>query len=72
MATITATSICSDIDPAGDECMRKSYACQRGWVFSFGGQELFVTTFSGCYESTNPRYAFGVTGQTFLLLQVSS
>lgn len=59
----------SDKDPSGQCCMRKSYACQRGWVFSFAGQDFFVTTFSGCYDSSNPRYAFGAVGQSFLLFQ---
>jgi hypothetical protein len=42
---------------------------KRGWVFSYGGEEFFVTTFAACYDHTNARYAYGVSDRSFVLFQ---
>lgn len=60
----------SDRDPSGFRTMNVVYACKRGWVFSFAGEEFFVTTFAPCYESDNARYMYGVTDRAFVLFQV--
>eukprot|EP00053_Salpingoeca_punica_P005331 m.53746 g.53746 ORF g.53746 m.53746 type:complete len:326 (-) comp13193_c0_seq1:412-1389(-) len=59
----------SDRDPHGYRCMDKSFIDKRGWVFSFAGEEFFITTFASCYNGTHARYSYGVEDHTFLLLQ---
>ena len=51
--------------------MKVSYMGQRGWVFSFSGEEMFVTTFASCYDNTNARYAYGAEDRCIVLFQVS-
>ena len=59
----------SQHDPSGYCCVRKALAFKRGWVFTFNGAELFVTTFAPCYGSNSSRYSFGERNSAFVLLQ---
>lgn len=59
----------SEHDPSGWCCMAKTYVGQPGWVFSFAGEEFFVTTFAGCYGPDNARHTYGVKGHSFVLFQ---
>eukprot|EP00045_Choanoeca_perplexa_P003533 m.31753 g.31753 ORF g.31753 m.31753 type:complete len:325 (+) comp12098_c0_seq2:38-1012(+) len=43
-------------DPSGKGCMSSRFVGKRGWVFHFAGCEMFVTSFSGCYDETNARH----------------
>jgi len=58
----------SELDPAGEHVMRKSYIGARGWNFRFDRMDFFVTTFAPCYPTTSSRFAYGV-GRAFVLLQ---
>ena len=59
------------LDPTGRDCMAKSWACKKGWVFEFNQNEFFVTSFAPCYDESSSRYAFGAAdGEScFVLLQ---
>mmetsp|Transcript_52753 Transcript_52753/g.123379 ORF Transcript_52753/g.123379 Transcript_52753/m.123379 type:complete len:336 (-) Transcript_52753:2-1009(-) len=63
-------SFISAHDPAGVDCMRKSYLSKRGWFFQFNRESFFVTTFAPCYPASNPRYQFGKFPEScFILFQ---
>jgi len=63
-------SFISASDPAGVDCMRKSYLSKRGWYFQFNRESFFVTTFAPCYPASNPRYQFGRHPEScFILFQ---
>lgn len=60
-------------DPNGDFPMQKNYVGNRGWVFRFGGQSIFVTSFAPCYPHHSSRYMFKESSDSsFLLLQPES
>ena len=61
----------SDLDPSGRRCMNVSYLGRRGWVFSFADEEMFVTTFAGCYDQTNARFGYGMQDRCIVLFQVA-
>ena len=56
-------------DPSGYDCMSKSFTGRRGWVFSFGREEMFVTVFAQCYASDHARFSFGIPDTVFILFQ---
>ncbi|EGD82779.1 hypothetical protein PTSG_03429 [Salpingoeca rosetta] len=58
----------SDMDPSGRRCMAKSVDKSR-WVFTFAGNEFFITTFAPCYPRQSSRYQFGVRDAAFILFQ---
>jgi hypothetical protein len=57
-------------DPTGQNCCKSPFAFKKGWVFSFAGAEMFVTSFAPCYPASSSRYSFGDPfGFSFVLLQ---
>lgn len=61
-------SVLSAADPAGYDCMNKSFIASAGWSFELNNIPIFVTTFAPCYPSNHSRYSFGAQN-AFILLQ---
>lgn len=54
----------SDLDPDHNNSARKSYIKDKAWHFTFNSIPIFVTTFSGCYDKSSSRYAYGACNDT--------
>ena len=63
-AVRTVLSVLSAADPAGYDCMGKSFIASAGWSFELNS----IPIFAPCYPSKHNRYAFG-TKNAFILLQ---
>jgi len=60
----------AQLDPAGEDCMGKSYIHTSAWHFTFAKVPIFITTFAPCYPRNHCRFSYGSPKDSvFVLLQ---